>query len=413
MSAHLSRPWLRSAVVASLTLAGGLAWFGAVTALWAAATGHGGRPPLLLLLSASVVFIAVLPALRRKTERLANWVAFGRRADGYELVTELVRRMTNGLSVDDVMPRLAEAAARSAHSTRGEVRLQLGDGDEQRQVWPPTAATASSPVTVPVRHGGATIGLLGVDSSRYDLLYAERRQLGELAGPAGLALTAVRLTVELRRRLAEVQALNVALRSSQRRLVAARRTERDRIRSQAERLVTPHLDALAAHLAESVSARPAADLDAARHEAVAALDALRLLSRSIFSPVLADSGLEPALRAWADQVGRRLQVSAHGDLSLLHRHRSVETALHFACVTVLDEVDAAPTVDIEVTPVGASVVLPWPVERRPPQSEDPVLERLRDRVDALGGRLRIDAVTSTLHAWLPLDAVTSDAARPA
>ena len=249
--------------------------------------------------------------------------------------------MTNTMAVDDVLPRLAEAAARSAHSDRGEVRVLLADGRQQRQIWPPGAPDAGDLATVAVRHRGATVGRLGVETADAVIPSGARRLLDELAGPAGLALTSVRLTVELRRRLDEVERLTEALEASQARLIAARRLEQQRIRAQAERRLVPHLDDLARHLAcaenraadagPGASATAAAELQeclaAAREAATEALEALRSLSRRVFSPVLFDSGIKAALRAWADQSGVALAVQDQGDMAALHDRPVVESAL--------------------------------------------------------------------------------------
>lgn len=378
---------LRAVVAGVVLLVLALIFFGAVAAVWLAATGSSHRPPSVVLLVSSVGFIVILPILRRRLDRAVNRVVFGRRADGYELVAELVGRMTNGLSVDDVMPRLAEAAARTAHRSRGEVTIDMGDGTAQRQVWPLQSDENRPALFVPVRHAGATIGALGVDAN--EMGESDRRRLDDLARPAGSALTAVRLTVELRRRLAEVESLNLALQASQQRLISARRVERDRIRVQADRAVIPHLDALAAHLD---------DPPTACEDATAALGALRRLSRSIFSTVLADFGLAPALRAWADEADVPVAVSIVGDLHTLRAWPAVETALHVACVTVLDEWARPAKVVIEVGSTDAAVTVPWDIET---MTASLLGQLLRDRTHALGGSLSVDDSAGTLTVRLP------------
>jgi hypothetical protein len=416
----------------------GLVWYGVVAAVWAAGTGEQGRPPTVLLLLASAAFTVALPAIRRAGERLANRFALGDRADSYELVMGFLHRMTNTLAVDDVLPRLAEAAARSAHSDRGEVRLLLADGRQQRQIWPPEAAVAADPTTgdlttgdltttVAVRHRGAMIGQLGVETAHAVVPLDARRLLDDLAGPAGIALTSVRLTVELRRRLDEVERLTEALAASRTRLIEARRRERQRIHAQAERRLVPHLDDLARHLAAAERAARAVEeghevgpapagaeaeleraLAAAAADAAAALDALRRLSRRVFSPVLLDSGIKAALRAWADQSGVALTIHERGELAALHDRPVVESALYLTCVTGL-ELMPAPTVEIDVDGDGASVTLPWPVGPGAPAEAEPLRQLLSDRAEALGGWAQVDPATATIRTWVPLEtAVDSD-----
>ena len=107
--------------------------------------------------------------------------------------------------VDEVVPALAETAGRTMHSTRAEVRLLMSDGDSWSQVWPQRAVADGSQMTVGVRHGGTDVGEIEVDVADPDESDRDRGLLDDLARPAGLALSTVRLTVELRRRAADLE----------------------------------------------------------------------------------------------------------------------------------------------------------------------------------------------------------------
>ena len=186
------------ACAAIIYAAAGLAWKG---------LGNGSsRPGLSLRCSAATAVVAVVLAIsRRWFERVANWLAFGERADGYELASRFLTRMATTLEVDEVLPRLAETAARSVGSRRGEVSVWLADGNTWRQTWPHDAVGSQADVTVPVQHGGDPVGQMVVSVDAADLSPADRRLLDQLAGPAGLALSTVRLTHALRQQAAEIR----------------------------------------------------------------------------------------------------------------------------------------------------------------------------------------------------------------
>jgi hypothetical protein len=386
--------------------------------------GQSGRPALWLLLLATFAVAIVLPPVRRRVERSVNRLVLGQRSDAYELMTSVVSRMANTLAVDDVLPRLAEAAARSVRSQRGEVRLWLADGGESRQVWSADGDQARQTqvgglgLTVEVQHGGAPVGEIGVDTGT-GMAAAGSRMLRELAAPAGLALSTVRLTFELRQRLDQVAALNHQLRASQERMVDARRIEQQRIQSEVNLTVRPRLDAveqalLAAGDAAQDRDRLKALADEARSAAVGALDALRNLATGIYPPRLAEAGVVAALEAWAERTGFRLTVRPDGDVDRIRSMPSIEATTYFVCVTALGDVagehgaqpDLVACADVGENGDGARLTLSvrCPPDRGPALTPETV-QILQDRIDALGGALTIgqpEPSTVTLDSWLPI-----------
>ena len=86
------------------------------------------------------------------------------------------------------------------------------------------------------------MGEIDVDLRDADLSGRDRRLLDDLVGPAGLALSTVRLTVELRRRAAELEQVTAALAVSTERIADARRVQIERMRGDIRQRVLPHLD---------------------------------------------------------------------------------------------------------------------------------------------------------------------------
>jgi hypothetical protein len=300
--------------------------------------------------------------------------------------------MASTLPVDDVVPALAETAGRTTHSTRAEVRLLFSDGEPWSQVWPERATADGSPVTVDVRHAGTAVGEIEVDLADAEESPRDRMLLDDLARPAGLALSTVRLTVELRRRAAELEDLTAVLASSYRRIADARRTEAERIRAEMQDRVMPHLDRAQAVITGDLAHRAdSRRIDQAREDVAEALDALRTLARGIYPPRLADAGLAVSLEGWWQRSGIAIDLQIRGDQEALHVNIELESCLYFCLVTALGELDAngegpAAALDIGAAEVGLRIT---GAIRSTSVQHSPAMMAVRDRVDAFGGRFEI------------------------
>jgi signal transduction histidine kinase len=397
----LQRPAWRKAFIASEQLACAAVIFALASLGWRALGDGRARPGVVSVVAATAVVAAVLAVLRRRFERIANWIAFGENADGYELASRFLTRMATTLDVDEVLPRLAETAARSVGSRRGEVRVWLADGNTWRQTWPADAGQGQSDVVVPVQHGGDPIGQMAVSVDAADLSPADRRLLDQLAGPAGLALSTVRLTHALRQQAAEIEANTEQIRASRQRIVGARRSEQDRIRRQLASTIQPHLDTACHQLADA-DVLTAAQLTTAGEEVTRALDELRQVARGLFPAGLADMGLLPSLRSWAEQRGRVLALDGPLQPDELQLAPDVAAALYFCAVTVLTgaEGDAAVTLTASTTRVAMQV--------RADRFDDASFEPLTDRAEAFDGQVAvIPAPEALVQVTLPLDSVPS------
>jgi signal transduction histidine kinase len=353
------------------------------------------------VLATTALVAAVLALSRRRFERVANWLAFGEHADGYELASRFLTRLATTLEIDEVLPRLAETAARSVGSRRGEVRVWLADGNSWRQTWPNDAAQGESDVTVPVQHGGDRIGQMAVSLDAAELSPADRRLLDQLAGPAGLALSTVRLTHALRQQAAEVEATTDQIQASRQRIVGARRSEQDRIRRQLATTIQPHLDAACHHVANPDSLTPT-QLTAAREEVSQALDELRSVARGLFPAGLSDMGLLPSLRSWAEQRGRVLSFEGASDPNALCLAPDLAAALYFCAVTVLMGAEGQTAVNLNAH--GSQVTMELRAERFDVAS----FEALKDRAEAFDGQVAVDPVPEArVLVSLPLNPAPS------
>jgi signal transduction histidine kinase len=206
--------------------------------------------------------------------------------------------------------------------------------------------------------------------------------------------------------------LYAELTASRARIVAAadqarRRIERDLHDGAQQRLVT-----LALKLRAAQTAAPpdlAGQLAEAAAEATDALDELRETARGIHPAILADGGLRPALKALARRCPVPVDLRVHADERL---PEPVEVSVYYMVAEALTNAAkhahaSAVTVTAEADTAGA--ILRVTVRDDGAGGADFTrgtgLAGLKDRVEALGGRIIVDSppgAGTTLHAELPL-----------
>jgi signal transduction histidine kinase len=227
--------------------------------------------------------------------------------------------------------------------------------------------------------------------------------LRQVVAAGGLAIEIVRLRVELRRRLAEVE-------TSRARIVTAaneerRRIERDLHDGAQQRLVSIGLALRHAQheLGGAAPERASGTLDAAVEEIAAAIDELRELAHGL-PPAQLDAGLAPALR----ELARRAPVPVELDAVQERFDRGVEAAAYFiACEALTNAVKHARATQIVLRAARRDGKLVVSVaddgEGGAVAAPGSGLAGLADRVAAHGGTLRIDSrdAGTTLTAELP------------
>ena len=300
-----------------------------------ALVGAGAGNPVLSAAAAAVVALAFQP-LRVRARHLADRVVYGERATPYEVLGTFGDQLAGTYSADDVLPRIARVLAEGVGAARARVWLRV-DGDLRVVASWPSDATDAGPddFSTDVRHQGDELGALSVSTPANDPLDPTKEELvRHLAGQAGLMLSNVRLTEELRARLDD-------LRAAQKRLVTAQDAERKRLERNIHDGAQQQLVALAVklRLAEQLTARdPEKARDALvqlQADATQTLEDLRDLARGIYPPLLADEGLGAALKAQA----RRATYPVHVDDALDRRYApEVEAAVYFSCLEALQNV---------------------------------------------------------------------------
>jgi len=368
--------------------------------------GQGGRPNLALSIIATALVAVGFQPLRERLQRAANRLVYGRRATPYEVLSELSSRVADAVDADEVLPRMARVlrdgtaaeyatvwlrdgrelrpAATAPESVVGYEPVALSDGTLPR--FPDDARAAA------VEHQGELLGALTVAKRPGETLTPiEQLLLQDLARQAGLLLKNVGLASALEARLGE-------LRESRKRLVAAQDEERRRLERNLHDGAQQHLVAmkvklgLAGAMTERDPEKAAQLIEQLESDAGDALETLRDLARGIYPPLLAGSGLKAALEAQAGRATLPVTIQAE---NLGRYPQDVEAAVYFCVLEALQNVQkyaeassATVTIDEHEGSLHFSVV----DDGRgfdPAAAHGSGLTNMRDRIDALGGRLQV------------------------
>jgi len=286
--------------------------------------------------------------------------------------------------------------------------------------WPPEAAADQDPpepldeagdATGPgrralaVRHGGQVFGVFRLQEPVGEpLTSVEERLFTGLAAQAGLVLRLVGLRAELAARHGDLVVRAAELRASRERLIETQDAERRRLERDIHDGAQQHLVALAVNLrlAETVATRSperaakvlAEQADAARE----AIETLSQLSRGIYPRLLAEEGLVPALRAAV--ATSPVPVTVEADAERLPT--AVEAALYFFAMEAVQNAAKharAGGISVSLTRDGGERRLTvaddgagFDAEQAEQVRAGAGLSNMRDRLDAVGGSVRLTSV---------------------
>jgi signal transduction histidine kinase len=186
------------------------------------------------------------------------------------------------------------------------------------------------------------------------------------------------------------------LRVSRTRLVLAADADRRRIERELHDGAQQDLVGLAVKLQQVrglVDSDPAAAgvlVDEMRADLHESLDRLRSLAQRIYPPQLEAGGLLAALRSAAANAGVRVRidVAANGVYP-----REVSAAVYLCIVAAFEPLVTGTTATIGIREVDGTVAFEIVAEDAGVDTADAHLTAIRDRVEALGGRLTITAVS--------------------
>jgi len=393
---------------------------------WRTSTASWRRAVAPVFWSAGLAFAVVVPAVaNRAVDRplgdgptFAMWLAFAVVPFGflYGLLRSQLDRAAIATLVVELgegrhRGRVQESLATALHDPTLTLAYWLPDQhcyvdvdgmaiEVPEPERPGQAAESNQVATVVERDGRRVAALIHDPSLRQNLELIEAACAG-----AGLALENEQLHADLRARLNELQA-------SRARIVQATDDERRRIErnlhdSTQQRLVSL---GLAVRRARSKLATDLEGADAllvsAGDEIAQTLDEIVELTQGIHPALLTDRGLIEAL----DALAARAHLPVTVDASLSRRLPApVEAALYYAVSEALTNVAKyadAESVDVEIREIGGMAVLD--VVDDGIGGADPSggsgLRGLTDRVEALGGRLRVTSPSgggTRLRAEIP------------
>ena len=373
----------------------------------------GNQVPVQLAVVLTVVAAVVFQPLRRRLESVADRWVFGERANRYQLVTSFGSTLEQAVDLDELLPRLAGTVRRGLGAAW--VRVALRGDDPGIWLSTPTGTsgtpTGDAALVEELRHQDEIVGRIecGARDDGYD--ETDRELLVVLAGQAATAIANVRLTARLSEQVAE-------LARSRARIVAAQDGERRRIERDIHDGVQQAVVALLTklRLARNQLARgesPEDLLVETQAEASELLTDLRELAHGIHPPVLTDGGLVAAVEARAGRLTLGVTVRADDSTRARRFGPEVEAAAYFvACEALTNVVKHAHASQADVSVTTEDGVLRLQVRDdgrgiNGSGAHGHGLTNLRDRVEALGGQLRIDGPASggtRLDAALPIGA---------
>jgi signal transduction histidine kinase len=308
----------------------------------------GGRTtPLLSAAAAAVVALAFQP-VRRRAQRLADRLVYGKRATPYEVLSEFSERVGHVYANEELLPRMARALGEGTGAVRADVWVRVGEQLRIEATWPtdaetrePRAVTSADPASTtssmfePVLHRGDLLGALSIEKRAGESLRpAEQRLVTDLAAQAGLVLRNAALTEDLLDTIEE-------LRRSRQRLVTAQDEERRRLERNLhdgaqQQLVALNVKlGLLERLVERDPTQAKTIAGQLQGDATGALEELRDLARGIYPPLLADRGLVAALESQARKSAVPVEIEADG----VGRYaREAEAAVYFSCLEALQNV---------------------------------------------------------------------------
>jgi signal transduction histidine kinase len=341
---------------------------------------------LVVSLVATAIVAVIFAPLRDRLQRMVSRLLYGQRAEPYAAISGLGERLQSSLAPDDVLPTIVGTVRESLRLPYAAIALD--DDRVAASAGEPVPATVEMPLAYRTEPVGRLI--LGLRSGESDFSPADRRLLGDLARHAGVAVSAVRLTADLRR--------------SRERLVATREEERRRLRRDLHDGLGAQLAGLTMQtgvLRGLVRRDPEAAeelVDELRGELRTAIADIRRLVYGLRPPALDDLGLAGALERLAEQAGTEglpvtVEVRADDGVELpaaveVAAFRIVQEALtnvvrHAAAATCQVRVEVGPEdVGVEVTDDGRGL----PDDVRAGVG----LHSMRERAAEMGGECRIE-----------------------
>jgi signal transduction histidine kinase len=250
---------------------------------------------------------------------------------------------------------------------------------------------------VPVHEGSIALGTIEVSiPNGRPLRSSDMRLLRAIADQAAVAFHNIALEAQLEGDVAALDRTTKELAGSRARIVEADDGARRSLTAGISREVLPHLSVVSDELALPAGALRGSPqrIDDMVAEVNEALESLRELSHGVFPAQLGRSGLEPALRSYLRERGLGSWLEITPEARAQRFAPRVEAAVYFAATRAMGTGPERGAIvlgvdenDLQCTVHGADQA---PID----------LQGIRDRVEAVGGTLRLSA--DALELRIPL-----------
>lgn len=400
----------RSVVYGALWTLIGLAYVGLATL---SGLGTSDDLPVTLTILVTVIATIALAPLRRWLNRVAERRVYGERLTGYDLLVTFGTTLEHIRNPPDLAAQLVRMIVDGLGLTWARVRL------EQGQIAAAGSVTGEPVLVLPMRYGDDELGAIECGSKvegRYEA--RDHELLQTLARQAALAVHDAQLNAELLDRLSQIEHQAEELSASRARIVQAQNTERRRIERVLHDGIQQEIVALVARmrLARNQLARDPARAEATlaemQEEVYRIIDELREFAHGIHPPVLTDEGLVAAVESGARRLPIPVRVSAVDGVRTARYSSEVEESAFFfvseALTNVLKHADAHQVV-ITIAQQNGDLMVEVGDDGVGFDAESgngggSGLTGLRDRIEAVGGELRISSAAptgTTLRARMP------------
>ena len=371
----------------------------------------GDQIPVQLAVILTILAALAFQPLRRRLEALADRWVYGARVNRYQLLTDFGASLERTVAVPELLPQLADTVRRGLGAPWVRVSLRgVSDAVSGEPSGPPGLSVAIKDKAAADSEDGDILGTIecGRKTEAYDT--HDRALLTTLAGQAATAIANVRLSAELAERLAELD-------RSRARLVTAADAERRRIERDIHDGVQQEVVALMMNLRlarnqVSRGERSAEDaFDGLARDVKDLLADLRELAHGIHPPVLSDGGLVAAVEARTARLPFDVRVVTRPEVRTRRFGDDVEGAAYYVvCEALTNVAKHSGSADTEIALLARDSELLISVSDRGSGfvlngRSGAGLTNLRDRVEALGGRLSIDSAPgrgTSVTAQLPV-----------
>jgi signal transduction histidine kinase len=384
----------------------------AAYAVIAAAPGMmlGNRVPVALAVVITIAAALAFQPLRRRLESAVSRRLFGDRVQQYQLLKSLGTTMEQTAELDELLPRLASAVSDGIGAGWVRVRLCEADGSWlEEPVGVAGEVTDDNAAGVDLVRASERVGRIDLGPKPGGYAAADLELLGTVAAQATTAVANVRLATQLKEGLEQLSTSRV-------RLIAAQDAERRRIERDLHDGIQQEVVALIAglRLARNKLSRnqlTTDELTDLQDQAREMLGELRELAHGIHPPVLTDNGLVAALESRITRFPMSVEIVADEELRDERFSEDVEgTAYFVACESLTNVAKHAGTDGARIRLTRFSNLLCLAVDDsgrgfQPNGARSGGLANIRDRVEALHGRLTIESrlgAGTSVRAELPL-----------